>query len=351
MAATTAAAGSSGNSGTAPAAAASASGSDGNAAAASSNGSSSGGNGGGGGGSGVQAELSRLSARQLEQLNIYLDFMLETNKSMNLTAVRERGEAWRRHIEDSLALLPVIEAAAAKMAAAAGGTKAEASGAAAAAAAAAELSIVDVGSGAGLPGMVLAIARPRWRLLLADTLKKRCAFLEAAAARAGAANVAVHWERAEAMGQRKEFRERFDVAVARAVAAAPLLLELCVPLVRPGGALVAAKGPTPLEELQGARRAAAKLGCYGGSSGGGRKGRGSGSSSSSSRDGSGDSTTSISGGDSGGGGGGGDDAVVRLALVDSWSADGQRTALVVEKRGRTPKEYPRRPGVPEKAPL
>lgn len=109
-----------------------------------------------------------LPPQQVASLRSYLAHLLDVNRSMNLTAIRDPDEAWARHVEDSLALLPAIEARA--------GPEALARG----------LSLVDVGTGAGLPGMVLAVARPRWRVTLLDSLRKRCGFLEDAAARLGA---------------------------------------------------------------------------------------------------------------------------------------------------------------------
>ncbi|KAI8469287.1 MAG: intraflagellar transport protein [Monoraphidium minutum] len=263
-------------------------------------GGSGGGEGGGGGGtagSAVASEVARLSPRQLEQLDTYLDYMLEVNQSMNLTAIRERGEAWARHVEDSLALLPAIEAhcaAAGRRGGGGGGGGGEA-----------QFRVIDVGSGAGLPGMVLAIARPHWRVTLLDSLKKRCAFLEAAAACAGAANVSVVWARAEEGGRRRELRGRYDLAVARAVADTRVLAELCLPFVRRGGYWVAAKGAAPGAEAAAAARAVRLLG----------------------------------------------GGAVRIELVDSWAPEGQRTAVVVHKERPTPDLYPRLPGAPGRKPL
>lgn len=222
-------------------------------------------------------------------------------------AIRERGEAWGRHIEDSLALLPVIERhCPGACATSTGGGGGDSVGGRGAGGGGGAFSVIDVGSGAGLPGMVLAIARPQWRVTLLDTLKKRCAFLEAAAARAGARNVSVVWARAEEGGRRADLREGFDLSVARAVADTRVLAELCMPFVRPGGRWVAAKGADPGAEVRAAARAVRLLG----------------------------------GGEA-----------LQIVGVDSWAPEGQRTALVVEKAARTPDLYPRPPGSPNKKPL
>ncbi|PNH00601.1 Ribosomal RNA small subunit methyltransferase G [Tetrabaena socialis] len=114
---------------------------------------------------------------------------------------------------------------------------------------AASFRVVDVGTGAGLPGMVLAAARPQWKVTLLDSLRKRCDFLRQAAAVAGLTNVEVVWCRAEEGGQRPDLRQAYDLAVARAVAESRVLAELCLPFVRVGGTWVASKGPNPEVKL------------------------------------------------------------------------------------------------------
>ncbi|KAG2499547.1 hypothetical protein HYH03_002492 [Edaphochlamys debaryana] len=284
-----------------------------------------------------------LSAQQQGQLAAYLEHLLEVNKSMNLTAIRDPAEAWQRHVVDSLALLGPAErhaeaAGLAQEAAGRGqaaearrrggggrgagpagaGAAAAAAGAAAAAAgggggaavhvavADAPLRVVDVGTGAGLPGMVLAVARPQWKVTLLDSLRKRCDFLREAAALAGMSNVEVVWARAEDAGQKPELRQSFDLAVARAVAEARVLAELCLPFVRVGGLWVAAKGPDPEAEVEAAQSAVRQLG--------GRQ--------------------------------------LALERVESLSAEGRPfTALVVAKHGPTPARFPRQAGTPSKKPL
>jgi len=134
------------------------------------------------------------------QLHTYLDYLLEVNKTMNLTAVRDPLECLDRHLADSLALLPVIDhhwAATnqermAKKTETLLGSAPPAQG----------LRVIDVGTGAGLPGMVLAVARPTWKVTLLDSLRKRCDFLKKAAQLAGITNVNVVWCRAEEGGRK-----------------------------------------------------------------------------------------------------------------------------------------------------
>lgn len=138
-----------------------------------------------------------------------------------------------------------------------------------------------------------------------EALRKRCLFLEAAEAAAGVANVSVVWARAEDAGRLPEHREAYDVATARAVADMRVLAELCLPLVRVGGVFVAAKGPSPQDEVRTAEAAIELLG-------GSRP---------------------------------------QIVAVVSASPDGQRTAVCCRKERATPEAYPRPPGRPAKRPL
>ena len=121
-------------------------------------------------------------------------------------------------------------------------------------------SVVDVGSGAGFPGLPLAIARPDLTVLLVDSLGKRVKFLQAVIDAMGLTNVQAVHARAEDAAWDAAYRERFDIAVARAVAAAPVLLEYLLPYVRVGGHAVCYKGPAAEEELDSGARAARILG-------------------------------------------------------------------------------------------
>ena len=163
--------------------------------------------------------------------------------------------------------------------------------------------LIDVGSGGGLPGLALKIARPDLRLTLLEANRRKAAFLVHACARLGLTGVSVVAARAEDAGRDPELRERFDVATARALAAMPILAELCLPFVRVGGRLLAMKAGAA-EEAEAARSAIGRLGG-------------------------------------------------RLeAVVDSPSAArslGQ--VVVVAKVEPTPAEFPRRAGVPSRRPL
>ncbi|CAN6477778.1 unnamed protein product [Victoria cruziana] len=233
--------------------------------------------------------VSSLSGVQKEQVSLYVNALLEWNQRMNLTAVTEPSDVMKRHVEDSLAILPVIQN---DYAAHCSTTKDG-------------LNVVDVGSGAGLPGVVLAIACPDWKVTLLESMHKRCLFLEHVVKHLDLSNVQVVRGRAESIGQSIEFREAFDVAVARAVAELRVLAEYCIPLVRVGGLFVAAKGYNPQEEVDSAKKAIKLLGS----------------------------------------------SMLHLHSVQSEGPYGQRTAVVCLKQNPTPRKYPRQPGVPAKMPL
>ncbi|XP_044487502.1 ribosomal RNA small subunit methyltransferase G isoform X2 [Mangifera indica] len=228
------------------------------------------------------SHFETLTFQQQDQIRLYVDSLLQWNQKMNLTAVKEVNEVMERHIEDSLAILPPIY----------NNYTSHCSGSSD------NLSLVDVGTGAGLPGLVLAIACPGWKVTLLESMNKRCVFLEHAVSLTGLSNVKVVRGRAENLGQNLCFREQFDVAVARAVAEMRILAEYCLPLVRVGGLFVAAKGHDPKEEVRNAERAVQLMGA----------------------------------------------SLLQLCTVESQSPFGQRTAIVCLKDRCTPKKYPRDPG-------
>lgn len=187
----------------------------------------------------VKAEASAygvsIDGKLGQQLATYLDRLLETNRSFNLTAVTEPELAWHKHILDSLSLLPCF-------------------------AARPDLrSVVDVGSGGGLPALPLAIALPDHNFTLLESIGKKARFLAEVSAELGLKNVCVVETRAELYGQ-AEGRERFDIATSRAVSRLPVLLELTLPLVRVGGQKLALKGEQAELEVAEAKRALELLG-------------------------------------------------------------------------------------------
>ena len=162
----------------------------------------------------------------------YAEQLLETNKVMNLTAITEPRDVAALHFLDSAALL----------------TLADFRGKA----------VVDVGTGAGFPGMPLRILEPTIRLTLLDSLGKRITFLQGVCDSLGLDDVSCVHQRAEEFAANR--RECFDIATSRAVASLPVLAELCLPLVKPGGLFLAMKSVDSQEELASARHAIALLG-------------------------------------------------------------------------------------------
>ena len=179
------------------------------------------------------AELSLpLDDRVLERYRIYADTLEETNKVMNLTAIEGEDETARLHFLDSAALLTL---------AVFDGKR-----------------VIDVGTGAGFPGLALKIARPEIELVLLDSLDKRIGFLRETCDRLGFDDVSCVHARAEEAP--KAWRGGFDIAVSRAVARLHVLCELCLPLVKTGGLFIAMKGPDHAEELREAKNAIRLLG-------------------------------------------------------------------------------------------
>lgn len=173
-----------------------------------------------------------LSAEQARLLDIYAELLAETNRHINLTAITDPEGIEDKHFVDSLLLAaqPEIQGR-----------------------------VVDVGSGAGFPGIVAKIYKPEIELTLMEPTGKRLDFLRRAAAELGLDGIEFAKERAEEAA-RKGWREQFDAATARAVAALPALAEYCLPLVKVGGSFVAMKGQGAAREAEAARAAAKKLG-------------------------------------------------------------------------------------------
>jgi 16S rRNA (guanine527-N7)-methyltransferase len=233
-----------------------------------------------------QTRLDALGApcdtRAAGRLATYQELLSEWNERVNLTADANIEAALDRHYLDSLAplALPGLFPPGAR--------------------------VIDVGSGAGFPGLPLAIARPDLNVLLMDSLAKRVAFLDAVIEVLQLPNVRTLHARAEDAGRDPALRGRFDVAVARAVAAAPVLMELLLPFARTGGNAICYKGPSAGEELAAGSRAAALLG-------GGR--------------------------------------LENLPVSVPAQPDWRHCVLVSRKLRDTPKAYPRKAGTPAKTPL
>lgn len=221
----------------------------------------------------------------VEKLGMYLAILMYTNTRMNLTAIREETEAWDKHIFDALTLVPLM---------------AELEG---------DASVVDIGSGGGLPGIPLAIVMPKVWFTLVDATKKKIDYLDQVIDTLGLKNVRAINARAEQLGvdrgertpdgRKGAHREHYDVALARGVGQIAMLAELTVPLIKIGGLVLMTKGQRAEEELETAKAA--------------------------------------------------------LHLLHTNHAGTIETAtgriVVLEKQRKTPRDYPRRDGEPKRSPL
>jgi 16S rRNA (guanine527-N7)-methyltransferase len=221
-----------------------------------------------------------LTADQQRQFVQYQELLLEWNERMNLTAVADPATVPTRHFLDSLSCLLATGPLTGQ-------------------------SLIDVGAGAGFPGLPLKIVYPDLRLTLAESVGKKCAFLTAVVAELGLTEVTIINERAEVIGRDPAHREGYDWAAARAVAALPVLAEYLLPLCRVGGQMIAMKGDAAPQELAAAATAVRMLG-----------------------------------------GGAG-----ALQLVDLLGEPAVRYLIAIPKISPTPPQYPRRPGMPGKRPL
>ncbi len=221
-----------------------------------------------------------LEEEQAEKLLLYLEKIREGNEVMNLTSTSEPRELIFKHLVDSLSCVPLLPRTSA-------------------------IHLIDVGSGAGFPGLVLKIYRPDIRLALLDSSRKRCSFLEDLVAGLNLGKTELLRGRAEAYGQEAQHREQYEVAVSRAVASLRILAEYCLPFLKVGGLFICQKGPKGREEIREAREALRVLG--------------------------------------------GEVAEVREIVLPG--AGEKRLLISLRKSRPTPIKYPRRSGVPKKRPL
>ncbi len=176
-----------------------------------------------------------LSSAQLEQFDEFARMLVEANRKHNLTRITDPHDIVTRHYLDSLTCLSAREIDR--------GSK-----------------VIDVGTGAGFPGIPMAIARNDLKLTLLDSLRKRLTFLEEAARELGLTNVEMVHARAEDAGRDRAHREVFDVAVTRALSRVKVIVELCLPLVKVGGCLIVQKSKDVEDELDEARAMMGQLG-------------------------------------------------------------------------------------------
>lgn len=218
-----------------------------------------------------------LNEKQAEQFLTYYNLLVEWNEKMNLTAITEFEEVVEKHFADSLTCMKT-------------GVFKEG------------MKVIDVGCGAGFPSIPLEIAMPELEFTLVDSLNKRIGFLDCVIEKLGLENITTVHSRAEDSG-RSELRDSFDVCVARAVASLPVLCELCLPHVKPGGVFIAMKGSSAKDEVEISENAIKQLGG-------------------------------------------------KLESVENSGIEGfEHYNIVIKKLSETNKKYPRKAGVPNKKPL
>jgi 16S rRNA (guanine527-N7)-methyltransferase len=230
---------------------------------------------------GAQQFNLSLTESQLNAFDRYSQELIAWNERVNLTSIVEPEDIVTKHFLDSLSVSQVLQTLPPT------------------------LSLIDVGSGAGFAGLPLKIALPRLRLTLLESTGKKTAFLQHIIQVLNLAGVTVLTARAEEAGRRRDQRERYNVAVARAVAPLPVLAEYTLPLVKVGGLVVVQKGQHPAEEI---KEAANALGILGGK-------------------------------------------VSRVLPVVVPGLAAERHLLVIQKNKATPPQYPRRSGVPAQKPI
>jgi len=182
---------------------------------------------------GAKAFGLELNEFQLSQFLEYKNLLQSWNKKFNLTAIEDDKEIIIKHFIDSLSIYPYVK------------DKGN--------------NLIDIGTGAGFPGIPVKIVCPDLKVFLLDSLEKRIRFLDEVIKSLDLKDISTAHGRAEDYGNKPEYREKFDIAVARAVAALPVLLEYCVPFVKPGGIFIAMKGSN-LEELSDSGKALELLG-------------------------------------------------------------------------------------------
>jgi 16S rRNA (guanine527-N7)-methyltransferase len=232
-----------------------------------------------------------LSPAQIQAFHIYRRELLEWNKKFNLTAITQEEHIEIRHFLDSLTCLVAM-----RQVGGASGPERRAGE---------RLRFLDVGSGAGFPGVPLKIVCPRWRVTLLEATGKKVRFLEHLRGVLGLADLEILHGRAEDLARDPAHREQYDWVAARAVAEMPALAELTLPFARLGGRVIAMKGETAEAEVAQAGRALTVLG----------------------------------------------GELVKIIKVALPGLAEERRLVVVQKTACTPDAYPRRPGIPAKRPL
>lgn len=221
-----------------------------------------------------------LSEKQIEQFLTYYEMLVEWNEFMNLTAITEYGDVLKKHFVDSISLIKAYDVSK-------------------------NVKVIDIGTGAGFPGLALKIAYPNLQMTLLDSLNKRIKFLDEVIAKLGLTDIDTIHGRAEDFAKPDKLREKYDLCVSRAVANMSTLSEFCLPFVKVGGKFISYKSEKITEEMETAGKAISILG-------------------------------------------GKVEGQVEFTLPDS---DIYRNLFIIKKEKPTPGKYPRKAGLPAKEPL
>lgn len=221
-----------------------------------------------------------INSSQKQQFDKYYRLLVEWNKVMNLTGITDYDEVNLKHFTDSLTIVKVIHM---------NGVK----------------SLIDVGTGAGFPGLPLKIVFPEIKIVLLDSLNKRIRFLNTVIDELGLQGIYAVHGRAEELAKKREYRENFDLCVSRAVANLSTLCEYCLPFVKTGGSFISYKSGSADEEIENAKKAVNILG----------------------------------------------GKIVKTEKFVLPGTDMGRTLVKIDKIGKTPGKYPRKAGTPGKEPL
>ncbi|REB08156.1 16S rRNA (guanine(527)-N(7))-methyltransferase RsmG [Sporosarcina sp. BI001-red] len=228
----------------------------------------------------LQEKGISLNEQQVAQFNLYFKLLVEWNEKMNLTAITDAPSVYLKHFYDSISAAFFTDLTQ-------------------------ELTLCDVGAGAGFPSIPLKICFPNLHVTIVDSLNKRINFLNELSEKLELKNVRFVHARAEDFGQNPLYREQFDIVTARAVARLSVLAELCVPALKVEGRFIAMKGAAAADEMSDAKKALETLG---------------------------------------------------VVLEDKHTfflplEESERTVFVFSKVKKTPKKYPRKPGMPNKTPI
>jgi len=231
-------------------------------------------------------EMSLISAgievnnQIIESFSLYMELLIKTNKEFNLTSITEPAEVIYKHFIDSLTVIPFLNEDS-------------------------DAHVVDIGTGAGFPSIPVKIIKPDYRFTLVDSTKKKINFLKMICDELNLTDVECIHARAEELARDIDYREKYDMALSRALAPLNLLLELCLPFVKVGGTFIAYKSKEAYNEIELAKKALEVLGGQ----------------------------------------------ITDVKEIEIPGLEGKRNLIFIKKMTAISSTYPRRPGIPQKKPI